>query len=763
MNRHANAGRFRLGWILIVIAALNGAFWTVFRWHYENTLTGAQITVDYDDTRTMADAYQIRHAKFLALLKERGVSSIGLYSLSLNGFRDNGRIAITPREEAERLYPKLAWNGSSDAKAIPAAYRYLVTATRENQDLLLNQLLPRLRSQGQSVVPPQVVELDEGSAGVLLPRSAQLFGDAMMGFDPAQLKAAKSAGLVVTARVSNSLNLNLQRVRQLLDDAENTGARVVIFSEDEVVGYDSLVKQVAAEMQDRKLLFGNIEFTKQRGWQDFAKLTAGNLVRVHSVGGDEAAKARVELLVDRYARAIKERDIRVAYIRLVRQFKGKAADENNQAKSALQQNLDFVQAVSDELVAPIPSLPFLRPAMETRGAQAFGDYPLNILQDQFGNRGAKIVRYLSAFLSGLGAVGATLLLLNLFFDLSRRAQKTLLFSGVLLAAVLSVSAGMGAKLLALQIGITFSAIGVLWGGLPQLWDASRKRGETGRPADETSPLRAFAKGTAILVKTSLLTFIGPLLIIALLNNWKFFSGTDKYLLPKATQLFPLLLVGLAFAGEVFPHRVAQEGAEAARKRARDRFLSVLNRPFTVRIALTLVALFFAGTIWIARTGNDSGMEISAFELKFRAGLEQFFITRPRTKEIFAGMPAMIFAVYFATRRKWLLALGAAVVATIGQADLLNTFCHIHTPFFYSLLRSIHGVWLGALIGGVALAIYVFLERRIAGRFQPQTLPPMESTPEIGRTFEEENSDENGHVDSEIGTVFVPQSGESLRR
>ena len=349
MNRHANAGRFRLAWILIAIAALNGAFWTVFRWHYENTLRGAQLTVDYDDTRTLADAYQTPHANFLALLKERGVSSIGLYNLSLNGFRDNGRIAITSREEAQRLYPKLAW---SDLKSIPAAYRYLVTATPENQGLLLNQLLPRLKAQGQRVVPPQRVELGDGTTGVLLPRSAQLFGDAMVGFDPAQLKAAKSAGLVVTARVSNTLNLNLARVQQMLDDAKNTGAKIVIFSEDEVVGYDSLVKQVAEEMRARGLIFGNIEFTKQRGWQDFSRQTGGDIVRVHAVGGDEAAKARVELLVDRYARAIKERDIRVAYIRLPRQFKGKAADEKGEAKSPLQQNLDFVQAVSDEIKAP---------------------------------------------------------------------------------------------------------------------------------------------------------------------------------------------------------------------------------------------------------------------------------------------------------------------------------------------------------------------------------------------------------------------------
>ena len=66
---------------------------------------------------------------------------------------------------------------------------------------------------------------------------------------------------------------------------------------------------------------------------------------------------------------------------------------------------------------------------------------------------------------------------------------------------------------------------------------------------------------------------------------------------------------------------------------------------------------------------------------------------------------MLFAVYFALRRQWVPAFAATILATIGQADMLNTFCHLHTPIFYSLLRSIHAVWLGILIGGIALWIY----------------------------------------------------------
>jgi hypothetical protein len=73
--------------------------------------------------------------------------------------------------------------------------------------------------------------------------------------------------------------------------------------------------------------------------------------------------------------------------------------------------------------------------------------------------------------------------------------------------------------------------------------------------------------------------------------------------------------------------------------------------------------------------------------------------------LFIGDPALILAVFFGMKRRWSLFLGAALAATIGQADLYNTMCHIHTPLFYSLLRSFHAVWIGGLIGWVAVVIF----------------------------------------------------------
>lgn len=705
-----SAPRFRLGWILVAIGAIVSLGAVVMRWSYENSSSqmSAQLTVDYDDTRGLADVYGVTQLKLLQDLRERGVSSLGVYQQTLATYRNNARLATTTREEAERLYPNLPW------QKIPDAYRLLLTTTRDN-DGLLPRLFARIKEQSQPATPPIWINAGSG-LGLLIPNSPQLVGDAPMGFDAQHLALAKAAGLGITARINNSLNLDIKpfkenpksnRLDRVLDDVKNTGAKVVLFADDEVLGYESLIKNAAEGAKSRGLLFGTIEFGKQKGADVYSKLTEGDLVRVHSVGSDEASKAKIELLTDRYVRAVRERNIRVLYIRLVRQLKGE--DKDGVTKTAMQQNLDFVGAIADELKrAPLGGA--LRPAYNLSTAQGFRNFPISTLSQSTGSElTAKVTSMVLRFFAGLATVGGVLLLLNLFFDLSKPAQRNWLLSGLFIVAALSLSAGIGAKLTALVAGCVFSVVGVLWGGLPQWWDDSFRRSEM---QERPRIGEIFTRSLGILVKTTAITSIGGMVVINLLNGWKYMSKTDEFLGEKATLLFPLILVALAFAGEVFPHRVLEDGATAARNRGKALFARTLDTGFTVRIALTLFVLMIVGFVFIARSGNDSGMQISSFEWNMRAFLEQLLITRPRTKEFLIGVPAVLFVMWFTRRRQWTPAFLAVVAVTIGQADVVNTWCHIHTPIFYSLLRTVHAVWIGAILGAIMLWIWSKLEAKL---------------------------------------------------
>lgn len=714
--------RFRLGWILLAIGLANAVFWTAFRWKWENGFLQTQITLDFEDSRSLSDAYNITQKRFLTDFRAQGANSLALYNQTLVTLRDNGRLAITPREVAERQFYGLDW------RKIPADYRYLVTSSDEK---LLTQIFPRLSEQS-ATIPIRRMDLNARArntpssafkpppipiqSAFLIPASKQLLNDAALGFDPQHIQIARENDYQVVARISNPLNLTPARLKLLFDDVEEAGAKVVLFSGDEVVGYDTLISPVAREMRRRGLLFSNIEFSKQSGTGDFAKNTEGALVRVHSVEGSEASRLEPEMFVDRFVRAVKERNMRVIYVRLPRQLKGEpteiAPGDLNaplEIKEApYQQNLKILGQISEGIQrAPLPGGVF-RPGLQLGAAQPFSNYPTSVLEPTLGATGARITRYLMLFLSGVGVVGATLLLLNLFWDWSARAQKLWLWGGLILVAGLSISQGKGAQIIALQAGWTLPIIAVLWGGLPLIWDGLL------RPSSDRTPSQITLFGFKILWRTTLLTLIGGFLITALLNEWRYMGKADEFLGEKATQYLPLLILPLVFLGELFPYRVEAEGAARGRKLALQRASDALAQPFTARIALICVLVLGGGYVWMARSGNDSGMQISGLELQARAFLEQVFVTRPRTKEIIVGHPAFLLAVFFALRRQKLLALGALVPAIVGQADVVNTMCHIHTPVFFNLWRSLTSIFIGTAFG--------FLAVLVAFRLFPRSAP-----------------------------------------
>ena len=707
---------------MVAIGVFNGLFWTLFRGYYENRQLSTQITLDYEDTASLSDAYGITQKQLLADYKKRGATSLAIYNQTLGTLRDNARIAISPREVAEKIYRNAGWAD------VPEAYRYVITS---DDAALLDQIYGRINEQSLAATPP--LRLQSGAQSLIaVTASKQLFNDASMGFDPKQVEFVRENGYIPTVRISNPLNLTPERLNQTFDDIEKTGAKVVIFADDEVLGYDTLVSSVAREMRKRGLIFTNIEFSKQRGSRDFAMNTDGDLVRLHTVTGDEAARADPEVLVERFVRAAKERDMRVLYVRLLRQQKGEPAEIKPGDLNAplvieqtpYQQNLDFMARISEDLQRPPLVGGLFRPALTLGAAQPFGNYPTSYLAPTFGATGARVIRYLMLFGSGIGVVGMTLLALNLFYDWSEKARRNWLIVGLIIVAGLSVSQGKGAQLIALEAGIMASVVAMLWGGLPLIWDGLKRPKNNG-----IWQIAWFAFG--ILLGTTLLALALSLNIVALLNEWRYMSKADEFLGEKATQFLPLIIVPLAFLGELFPHRVIKDGAAPGLALMKTRAKRAIDRPFTVQIAVLSLIILAGGYLWMARFGNESGMEISTFELKMRAILERVFITRPRTKEIFMGHPAFIVAIWLMLRERKLLAWGVLVLAVIGQADVVNTMCHIHTPVFFDIWRSLAGI----VIGGVAGAVALWVLNWLGGRFKNSANSNREAL--------------NGHLDNAI--------------
>ena len=101
--------------------------------------------------------------------------------------------------------------------------------------------------------------------------------------------------------------------------------------------------------------------------------------------------------------------------------------------------------------------------------------------------------------------------------------------------------------------------------------------------------------------------------------------------------------------------------------------------------------------------------MSGIELKFRSLLDKVMVVRPRTKEFLFGHPALILGAAFLFARRRSIGLPLVALGVLGQASLLNTFCHIHTPLALTLLRAFNGLVLGIIIG---LAVWWFVGKPI---------------------------------------------------
>ncbi|HTD35949.1 MAG TPA: DUF5693 family protein, partial [Candidatus Limnocylindrales bacterium] len=130
-----------------------------------------------------------------------------------------------------------------------------------------------------------------------------------------------------------------------------------------------------------------------------------------------------------------------------------------------------------------------------------------------------------------------------------------------------------------------------------------------------------------------------------------------------------------------------------------------ERPVTVLPLIAGVALLAIGYLVLTRSGNQSDIAPSNFELTLRHHLTALLSVRPRFKEFVIGFPALMLVPALLPAHRalagWLLALAIGV----GLGDVVDTFSHLHTALAVSLLRLANGAVLGIVVGAIAIAVY----------------------------------------------------------
>ena len=139
----------------------------------------------------------------------------------------------------------------------------------------------------------------------------------VLGLHPGDIEAVQSAGLVVVPRLQGGAYESSDRLARRLEGIGDKGFGPVLFKGTQVVGYPTSLYQVAEALAAPRLPIGLIEFAEQRGFGELAKALGYDVIRVHSITEREmAAGIPPRHAIDRWLRAVRERQIRLLYVRL---------------------------------------------------------------------------------------------------------------------------------------------------------------------------------------------------------------------------------------------------------------------------------------------------------------------------------------------------------------------------------------------------------------------------------------------------------------
>lgn len=640
---------------LLVIGLLACLEIAVRREYRELTAHRVEIVMDDQDFQSLARSYAYDQRAFLIALRRAGLTSLAVQE------ELGGQVSSSPGAAfyaGTTLLDQARLTGFRD----PVFARLAVHGIRNDEVYLVAYDAPtaaRYARQLPLKFSARAVRLLRARLPVVYAIRTQpdYFGTVGLGLPDDRLALARELGLLLVPRLQNDERFRARQIDALLTDAvaHNHAHTVVFFGlRNQVLGYPDNIDATADTMRAAHLNFGTIETydikQDQAGNEALAKDLPNQTVRVEAISKLEQDKLRPEEIIQRYDLGVRERNVRVVYLRpFGHQWAGRSIEATN-----VEIVRQIVRGIHAARLGTGPATPF----------------------ETFNTRWWEIA------LASL-AVPAIVLLLLLEFGVAdpRWAVAALVADLVLVDLSFVVHHEMAVRKALALIGAFAFPVAGFAAIAPSL-----------RAPRAPTAGAAILDGLRVLAIATLITLGGALVIVGLLSTPLTMTEIDRFTGVKLVLIAPPLLFLLLYlftprwGANVNPRRLAES-------------------PVTVLQLVAGVVLLGAGYLVLVRSGNQSDIAPSTLELTIRAHLTTLLQVRPRFKEFVVGFPALMLAAALIpadrARWGWLFALAIGV----GLGDVVDTFSHLHTALAVSLLRLVNGAVLGAIIGTVAILAY----------------------------------------------------------
>ncbi len=656
--------RTRFAAFLLLIALLASLIVAIDRVKIERETRRVEIAMDYNDFLALAHSYNYNPNAFLVQLRRAGLTSLAVSeelggslttSTSKNAFAISGlALADSARVSpiADPTLSALVRSGRVRDGSV-----YLLVYDKPTFERYMQQLPFHFERSGISVLRASAPYI------IAVRTQSDYFNTTALGIPADQVALARRLGLFVIPRFQNDERLSDGQISAMFADlhAGKWVSTVIFFGlRNQVLGFPDHIDDTANVFKANKFMnFGEIETYDasqvQKGNDELAKAIPGRTVRVQAISKVELDKLSVPEIVARYELGVRERNVRVVYLRPFAHEYNKLSIEKT--------NIEMVRQVADDLrhygftlgrAAPIPLYRGNSRVLVGLSSLALPSLFVLLLgwYGWYGRRGA-----LWAALAYAATIGVYVGGLVTHHDLL--ARSILALAAALLFAVAAFTALSGA----------FFA----------------------EPAPSTRAQIARSLGWTLLATG--VSLLGALTVVGLMSSPLTMEEVEPFRGVKVVLAGPPLL---ALALYLFADRF-NSGVRSARE--------ALSAPIRIYQLLLAAAVLGIAALVLMRSGNTSDIAPSSFELALRHHLTEALSVRPRFKEFVIGFPLLMLLPALRNTDRRAIGVLLSLGIGIGIGDIIDTFSHLHTPLLISLLRVINGLVIGVIIGAIAIAIY----------------------------------------------------------
>ena len=651
--------RYRLFLGLLLFVSLLAALYVgAVRERKEHGARRVELAMDYTDFHAFAASYGYNEAALLTALRGAGLTSLAVAEeLGSDVNDDASAIAISGQQliDQARLAPLADPTLAALSRAGGLSPRNIYLVVEDARELA------RYRAAFAMHLGPHAVRTLRAAHPAILAIRSQIdyFNALGFGLPSRPLELTRRLHLFLIPRIQNDERFDkadIDRIFASFFVGTWKPSTVIFFGQrTEVLGFPDHLDDVADALERTGLNFGSIEIYDknqlQKGNDGLAEKAIERTTRVLAIPKLELDKLDYDTVIARYLLGVRERNVRVVYLRpYLHALPGASLEKTN---------VEMIRGIAEGLRARGFKLGRATPV------PAFGINPL-------------IVALVSL------AVPAMFLLLLEAFGVRRAPLAYAVILGDLVLVALGYAVHhdlLVRKLLALAGAIEFATMGFV--AIPRAFtlDAPPTLG-----ASLAAGLRTVAVATAFALG-------GALVVVGLVSTPLLMEEIDRFAGVKAVLVLPPLL---AFVLYVYSRRFGNDppGVRA----------SALEPVRIYQLAMLLL-LAAVAVVYVLRSGNQSDITPSAFEMSLRSGLTTVLGVRPRFKEFLIGFPLMLLLPALRLEHKrlvgWLFAIGIA----IGTSDVVDTFSHLHTPLFVSAVRVFNGAVIGCLIGALAVVVY----------------------------------------------------------